>query len=783
MENMIKKANTLYVASHRPSNDGLISPQGESIKFVLQSPNSRDAKHTNRINKTSLLELKKSRKLALEYQMKRLNNKRRLMKTFRKVYLISMFLSIAKQMDSKKLKGNHKKKIHESLIYPEDRLKKLWDIFMLIILIYCSFYIPFVAAFEDEEIIYSVSKWIFSIIFSVDIIILMRMCYYDENNNLVQDSISIIKHYLFGWFIIDMISVIPFQYCQLIKVFRIKRVSQIVSSSSLNQNKILEFMYNFLDVKQATLFQILFFSLIGFHYSTCLWALSRQWSDQGIPKYIDAIYWAMQTLSTTGYGDVTPTSMIEYISTIICTLCGGIFMSLVIGNLSSILADIDTESQFNTTLNNLKVLFNQVIILPEYKTEISNFILTNHKHNQSWSLNQQEWFKILPQDLQNKILLAVAKKELLGISLFRISIPFSLKVIRHISLMKAKAGQLIWLKGDPVDEIYFLVEGMVQYRNQFGKELLEIQPGSIFGEQEYFNRRQIIQRQQQRSQYAIAKKDCYYLIIRNSHFFKYLKEFPALQKYLQMLVEHRLDDILIRFKQYEIEAEKERVSAQKLELIKSANRIEVRDYKGIIKHKQSVIYDTRQSNTESILEKLLKNRITKINMLMDRFRKVVQMIIFANRTLDKQYLSSKTTSIQNSQTNLYTKKVKSNQVLPMGILLKMRQKFIEIKQLKKISLAKRNEFKKVFQALFQNNNNVINQLPRNDSQEIQEKKKNVVLIRNPSQKLDEFFTQMKVLQRNLNLAQWAIQESQKDLEKEMQSINRLFDKQDFSKMI
>lgn len=52
-----------------------------------------------------------------------------------------------------------------------------------------------------------------------------------------------------------------------------------------------------------------------------------------------------------------------------------------------------------------------------------------------------------------------------------------------------------------------------------------------------------------------------------------------------MLAEHRLDDILIRFKQYKVEAEKERMNAEKLELIKSANRIEVRDYKGIIKHK------------------------------------------------------------------------------------------------------------------------------------------------------------------------------------------------------
>ncbi|CAD8069341.1 unnamed protein product [Paramecium sonneborni] len=777
---MIRKSNTLQIERNRASSENLLSPKEESIKFILESPNSKEFKQSNRMNKSSLLEIKISRKIAQEQQIKRLNNKRRLIRAFRKVYLINMFLSIAKQMDSKKLQGNHKKKIDKLLLYPEDRFKKIWDIFMLIVLVYSSFYIPFMAAFEDDENVYNVNKWIFSIIFSFDIIILMRLCYYDDNNYLVQDSILIANNYLFGWFIIDFISVIPLQYCQLIKVFRIKRVQQIVSASSLNQNRILDSMYNFLDMKQATLFQILFFSIIGFHYSTCLWALSRQWSNHEVPSYLDAIYWSMQTLSTTGYGDITPSSMLEYISTIFCTLCGGIFMSLVIGNLSGILADMDTETQYNKILNDIKVLFNLVTILPDYKQEILNFIFTNHKYNQSWSLNQQEWFKNLPQNIQNKILLAVAKKELLSISLFRTSIPFSLKVIRHISLMKAKAGQLIWLKGDPVDEIFFLIEGIVQYRNQFGKELLEIQAGSIFGEQEYFNRKQIILRQQQRKQYAIAKQNCYFLIVHNSRFFQYLKEFPALQKYLQMFAEHRLDDILIRQKQYEIEAEKERISAQKLELIKSANRIEVREYKGIMKHKQSIIYDTRQSNTESILEKILKNRVTKLKLLMERFRKVVQMIIFANRTLDKQYLS---TSIQNSQSNLYTRKLKSNKVLPIDIFLKIKQSEIKIKEFKKISLEKRNQFKKAFEVLCQDKNNLIRQSSRNNSEVRQGKKKSVLLIRTSSQKLDEFFAQMKILERNLNLAQWAIFQSQKDLEKELQCISRLFEIQDFSKLI
>lgn len=32
----------------------------------------------------------------------------------------------------------------------EDRIKLFWDLFMMIVLVYSSIYIPFVAAFEDD---------------------------------------------------------------------------------------------------------------------------------------------------------------------------------------------------------------------------------------------------------------------------------------------------------------------------------------------------------------------------------------------------------------------------------------------------------------------------------------------------------------------------------------------------------------------------------------------------------------------------------------------------------
>lgn len=61
-------------------------------------------------------------------------------------------------------------------------------------------------------------------------------------------------------------------------------------------------------------------------------------------------------------------------------------------------------------------------------------------------------------------------------------------ILRDMKLMKAKKNTLLWLKGDPVDEIYFLIDGHIQLRTQYGKPLLDISPGCVFGEQEYFDK-------------------------------------------------------------------------------------------------------------------------------------------------------------------------------------------------------------------------------------------------------------------------------------------------------
>ena len=121
---------------------------------------------------------------------------------FKKVLIMNRF--------EKNLNSTSTKISTKCLIMPGSRACAFWTIVVILLLIYTAIVTPFVVAFLEEP---SYSFTIFELcidgLFAIDIIVNFFSPYYD-NNLLVTQKWKIAKHYMKGWFFIDLIACIPF---------------------------------------------------------------------------------------------------------------------------------------------------------------------------------------------------------------------------------------------------------------------------------------------------------------------------------------------------------------------------------------------------------------------------------------------------------------------------------------------------------------------------------------------------------------------------------------------
>merc|ERR1719272_1695034 len=62
------------------------------------------------------------------------------------------------------------------------------------------------------------------------------------------------------------------------------------------------------------------------------------------PEYVSAIYWAMTTLTTVGYGDIVPTTDGERLFATLSMMVGGAFYGYVVGAINSMVSNSDLNS-------------------------------------------------------------------------------------------------------------------------------------------------------------------------------------------------------------------------------------------------------------------------------------------------------------------------------------------------------------------------------------------------------------------------------------------------------
>ena len=106
---------------------------------------------------------------------------------------------------------NIKKCLKFSILHPDHPLKKLWDFYMLVLLILLAYWIPFSISFIPENNNVSNLDYTLSVSFLFDIAINFSTSFYHKGI-LITKRKEIAKYYLKGFFWLDILSSFPYDW-------------------------------------------------------------------------------------------------------------------------------------------------------------------------------------------------------------------------------------------------------------------------------------------------------------------------------------------------------------------------------------------------------------------------------------------------------------------------------------------------------------------------------------------------------------------------------------------
>lgn len=268
---------------------------------------------------------------------------------------------------------------------PRGAFRMRWDVIVLIALLFNLVEIPIRLCFEVDAEAWSAAdlfNLFVDLFFICDIVVNINSGFY-KDGFLINEPQVVRKQYLRTWFTLDLLTSIP--YSHIINIFVASASSS--SSSPLRASALIRLIRLIRLVKLLRLIKLAkalsawnnsygtlssiiktnkFLILVFFiaHISGCLWmliAMSEVNSDGSFhqlswiyrfydgdvlfpedktlgEKYLLCLYWAITTITTVGYGDITPMTHGEISFAVCLEIIGACVFGYVIGNVSSIMS-------------------------------------------------------------------------------------------------------------------------------------------------------------------------------------------------------------------------------------------------------------------------------------------------------------------------------------------------------------------------------------------------------------------------------------------------------------
>uniref|UniRef100_A0AAQ4PFX7 Voltage-gated inwardly rectifying potassium channel KCNH2 n=1 Tax=Gasterosteus aculeatus aculeatus TaxID=481459 RepID=A0AAQ4PFX7_GASAC len=384
--------------------------------------------------------------------------------------------------------------------------KAVWDWVILLLVIYTAIFTPYSATFllsdQEEAAIqtcgYSCSPLnvvdlIVDIMFLVDIIINFRTTYVNSNDEVVSQSSRIAVHYFKGWFLIDMVAAIPFDLLiyrsgeevttTLIGLLKTARLLRLV--------RVARKLDRYSEYGAAVLFLLMCtFALIA-HWLACIWyaignversssagigwldnlgeQLGRPYNESIIgsgpsirDKYVTALYFTFSSLTSVGFGNVSPNTNSEKIFSICVMLIGALMYASIFGNVSAIIQRLYSgTARYHAQMMRVREFIRFHQIPNPLRQRLEEYF--QHAWSYTNGIDMNAVLKGFPECLQADICLHLNRSLLINFKAFKGSTKGCVRALAmRFKTTHAPPGDTLVHTGDLISALYFISRGSIE---------------------------------------------------------------------------------------------------------------------------------------------------------------------------------------------------------------------------------------------------------------------------------------------------------------------------------
>ncbi|XP_061765475.1 potassium voltage-gated channel subfamily H member 6 [Nerophis ophidion] len=402
--------------------------------------------------------------------------------------------------------------------------KAFWDWIILLLVLYTAVFTPYSAAFLLDEHSHvrqrvcgytcnplNVADLLVDVLFIVDIVINLRTTYVDHNDEVVTQPSRIAKHYIKGWFPIDLFAAIPFD----LLIFRSGSDEMATLTSLLKTARLLRLVRvarkldRYSEYGAAVLFLLMCTFVLIAHWLACIWYaigyVERPYTETGWldnlaeqlgktyddndsssgpsvkDKYVTALYFTLSSLTSVGFGNVSPNTNSEKIFSICVMVIGSLMYASIFGNVSAIIQRLYSgTTRYHTQMLRVKefIRFHQIPF--SLRQRLEEYF--QHAWSYTNGIDMNAVLKGFPGSLQADICLHLNRSLLQTCKAFRGGSQACLRVLAmRFKMVHAPPGDSLIHYGDILDSLFFISRGSIQViRDDVVVAILE--KNDIFGE-------------------------------------------------------------------------------------------------------------------------------------------------------------------------------------------------------------------------------------------------------------------------------------------------------------